>query len=95
MSEQGLQAAITQLCRMLGVRWYHTADSRRSNKGWPDLAMWARGFILRELKTDAGKLTAEQQRCGDELRAAGQDWDVWRPADLTSGRILRELQAIR
>lgn len=52
-------------------------------------------MILRELKTDTGKLTPEQERWGLMLRHAGQDWDVWRPADLHSGRIQRELEAIR
>ena len=29
------------------------------------------------------------------LEAAGISWDVWRPSDLQSGRVLRELEAIR
>lgn len=95
MSEQQLQAAVTQLCRMLGIKWYHTADSRRSNKGWPDLVLCGLRLLHRELKTERGKLTAEQKQWGDRLLRAGADWAVWRPADLKSGRILRELQNIR
>src|SRR5262249_26560390 len=32
---------------------------------------------------------------GSMLRNAGVSWDVWRPDDLQSGRIQRELEAIR
>jgi hypothetical protein len=95
VSEQALQAAIIQLCKMLGIAWYHTADSRRSNKGWPDLVLCGRKMLHRELKTEHGKLTAEQERWGGRLRLAGADWAVWRPSDLRSGRIQRELFAIK
>jgi hypothetical protein len=95
-SEQELQAAVTQFCRALGIAWYHTYDSRRSNKGWPDLVLCGgRGLLYRELKTEHGKLTAEQERWGDKLRRAAADWAVWRPSDLRSGRIQQELLAIK
>ena len=51
--------------------------------------------MLRELKTEKGRLTKDQQAWGSRLRDAGVSWDVWRPADLHSGRIQRELEAIR
>ena len=95
MTEQGLQAAVIQFCRVLGISWYHTYDSRRSNKGWPDLVLCGRGLLHRELKSEQGKLTAEQERWGDRLRRAGADWAVWRPSDLRSGRIQQELLAIK
>lgn len=96
MTERHLQGAVIDLCRFLCIAWYHTADSRRSVKGWPDLALCgARGFMLRELKTARGGLTSEQEEWGFMLRNAGVNWDVWRPCDLESGRIERELQGIR
>lgn len=96
MKEAHLQGAVIDICRLLGVAWYHAYSSRRSVPGWPDLALCgSRGFMMRELKTDIGRLTAEQQHWGLMLRAAGQNWDVWRPADLQSGRVLRELEGIR
>jgi hypothetical protein len=49
---------------------------------------------MRELKTEHGKVTPAQENWGDWLRLAGVDWGVWRPADLRSGRIQRELMAI-
>ncbi len=84
------------LCVLLGITWYHPHDSRRSVSGWPDLALCGRrGLILRELKTAAGRLSAAQRQWGERLSVAGADWGVWRPADLTSGRIVRELESIR
>lgn len=91
-----LQASVIQLCKLFGIAYYHTFDSRRSAKGWPDLAICGkRGFIARELKTERGKVTPEQARWGLMLRAVGVSWDVWRPEDLHSGRIQRELSDIR
>ena len=91
-----LQASVVQLCKLFGIAYYHTFDSRRSAKGWPDLAICGkRGFIARELKTERGQLTRDQQEWGSRLRNAGVSWDVWRPDDLHSGRIQRELEAIR
>lgn len=96
MRESQLQDTIIQLCRVLGVAWYHPYSSRRAVPGWPDLALCGpRGFMLRELKTETGRLTDEQNRWGLMLRHAGVSWDVWRPDDLRSGRIQRELEAIR
>ncbi len=51
---------------------------------WPDLVLWhptRRFFIARELKTNAGRLTAEQRQVLDELAACGVDVAVWRPSD--------------
>ena len=95
MTEQELQAAVIELCRVFGVAWYHTFDSRRSNKGWPDLVLCSRKLAHRELKTERGKLTVEQERWGGRLLRAEADWAVWRPADLRSGRIRDELLRIR
>lgn len=96
MTEAQLQNAVIQLCKLLGVVWFHPYFSRRSAAGWPDLAVCGdQGFMLRELKTEVGRLTREQQKWGSMLRNAGVNWDVWRPADLHSGRVQRELEAIR
>lgn len=47
--------------------------------------------MFRELKVKA-RVTPGQQEALDQLRAAGADADVWRPADLESGRIEAELK---
>jgi hypothetical protein len=96
MTERQLQGAVIDMCRLLAVAWYHPFSSRHSVPGWPDLALCgSHGFMLRELKTATGRLTLEQDEWGLMLRQAGQNWDVWRPDDLHSGRIQRELEAIR
>lgn len=84
------------ICKLYGIACYHTYNSRRSAPGWPDLALCgSRGFLTRELKSEYGKTTTEQDRWGWMLRQAGVSWDVWRPDDLRSGRIQRELLNIR
>ena len=96
MKEAHLQEAVIDMCRLFGVAWYHAYSSRRSVPGWPDLALCgSHGFMLRELKTASGSLTPEQQHWGLMLGAAGVSWDIWRPDDLRSGRIQRELLNIR
>lgn len=96
MTERSLQASVIELCKLFGIAWYHTFDSRRSTRGWPDLALVGkRGFITRELKSVSGVVTPEQERWGVMLRLAGVNWAVWRPADLRSGRIEKELRAIK
>lgn len=66
MTEAQLQTIVLQLAQLHGYNLrYHTRDSRRSQPGFLDLVLVnvARGRVLfRELKTDAGKLTADQAR---------------------------------
>jgi hypothetical protein len=97
MTERDLAAAIEDLCKYLGVTYYHAWSSKHSVAGWPDYALITRDhrFLVRELKTATGRLTAAQTRWLVELQAAGVDAGVWRPEDLTSGRVLKELSPIR
>lgn len=96
VTERMLQASVIEFCQLFGIAYYHTYDSRKSAKGWPDLALCgARGFLTRELKDARRKPTPEQERWGAMLRLAGVNWAIWRPDDLASGRIERELRAIR
>jgi hypothetical protein len=71
---------------------YHTRFSVGSESGWPDLVLLRRKdgrVLLRELKTDKGKVSKRQTAIIDLLKACGLDADIWRPADLD--RIGREL----
>lgn len=96
MTEKQLQDAVIAMCKLFGLHWYHTHDSRHSVRGFPDLFICGRGRALaRELKNDTNKPTDDQLQWREWLRRAGIDWDLWRPADLRSGRIQRELEAIR
>lgn len=94
MTEAELQTAVRDLARRLGLRCYHTADSRRSDAGWPDLAIVGRRLLLRELKTETGRIRPEQKDWIADLQGAGVDVAVWRPSDWRSGRIAAELTAV-
>lgn len=95
MTEAELDRAVRDVIALYGLYGYHTYDSRRSARGWPDWVVVGRRLLFRELKTIDGRLTSEQRKVGYLLQAAGADWDVWRPGDLVSGRIARELAACR
>lgn len=70
ISEAQFQAQVLQLAKLCGWSAYHTFDSRRSHKGFPDLILTrvveCRGELLAlELKRDeaaARRVTAEQMR---------------------------------
>ena len=92
ITEAKLDEAVRDLIKLHGLYGYHTYDSRRSEKGWPDWVIIGDRIIYRELKGTAGNLTSEQKRVRYLIQAAGGDWDVWRPVDLASGRIASELR---
>jgi VRR-NUC domain len=101
MSERDLENAVRRILKDLPRIWArHESDSRGAVAGWPDWVFLRRAehfggaVMFRELKTAKGCLTAAQQECLAYLKAAGLDADVYRPADLLSGRIARELAAL-
>lgn len=70
------------LAKILGYRVYHTYFSVKSQPGWPDLVLYKPGrFLMAELKTARGNLTAAQQQVIADLREAGIEVHVWRPQD--------------
>lgn len=94
MSERELAGFVNKLIRSNGLFVYHTYNSRRSARGWPDLVIVGSKVIYRELKRQAGQVDPEQVRVGQLLRDAGADFDIWRPSDLHNRRIHRELEEI-
>lgn len=92
MTEAELQDRIRSMCDSLGLAVQHIHDPRRSwLPGWPDLVIIGDRTIYRELKTERGTLSPEQRDVGGRLTRAGQDWAVWRPRDLLTGTIGRQL----
>ena len=91
MPERELQENVRQLCAGLGLYHFHPHNSTRSEPGWPDSAIIGRRMIFRELKSECGKLTPEQAEVGRKLKAAGENWRVWRPSDWLSRQIEKEL----
>lgn len=67
--ECDFQDQVVQLAQLQGWRVYHPFDSRRSVAGFPDLTL-VRGseLIFAELKTDTGRVRAEQLDWIDALR---------------------------
>lgn len=103
MSEADLDKAIRRiLADLTPLIAYHTYDSRRSASGWPDLVIariHVQGYddgavMFRELKREGGKVTPAQETWLEALQWGGCDTGVWRPSDLLSGRIARELAAL-
>ena len=98
MTEKELDAAIAKLCRLYGWRRYHTYRSKRSPAGFPDLVLVKPPrLIFAELKSDDGKVSAEQAEWLLDLEAVSgavqqtliaghppSDVEVftWRPRDL-------------
>jgi hypothetical protein len=96
MSEADLERHMRSILRDLPqLLAYHTHDSRRSGSGFPDWCLVGpRGVMFRELKKQKGIVTSAQRAWLGALSTAGQDAGVWRPEDLASGRVARELAAL-
>ena len=84
LTEAQWQRQITDYATLNNWRWYHTRDSRGSNAGWPDLALWrpeTKQFMLVEVKTWHGRCSKTQDDVMIGLRFCGVDVRVWRPCD--------------
>jgi hypothetical protein len=98
-----LDAHVRKLMKDLGLTGFHVEKSldveknqkNVSVKGWPDWTIRGpRGVVVRELKSQRGRVTPEQREWLDALAAAGMNVGVWRPASLLSGAIAAELAGI-
>ena len=103
MSEAQLQGYVTQMLTVLGYRWYHTHDSRRSQAGFPDIcAVRKHRLLFIELKRELGRFRPGQQDWLNDLRAAESsvmgirvpccEVFCWRPSDWLGGEIERVLR---
>jgi hypothetical protein len=93
MPERELQQLVSDLCEWLGLTHYHVINSKGMTPGLPDsIIIGGERVLWRELKSEHGRLTIEQRDAGDKLKAAGEDWRVWRPSDWISGVIEQELR---
>ena len=68
---------------------------RSDGKGFPDLCMAhpTRGVIFAELKTETGRLSHDQIKWAEALKANGIEYYVWRPSqiDLIAERLGRSM----
>lgn len=83
MREAELARNVEELCRYLGVRYYHTWNSRNSVAGFPDLVLLTKdGRVLwRELKGAGGRVSDKQLEWQRDLLRCRQDVDFWWPDD--------------
>jgi protein-disulfide isomerase-like protein with CxxC motif len=81
-SERQFQAEVVKHAKRQGFKVYHTFDSRRSAAGFPDLVLIRNGkLIVAELKTDTGRVSAEQATWLELFAECGIPAMTWRPAD--------------
>jgi hypothetical protein len=96
VTESQFQQQVIDLAKLHGYRLiYHTHNSRRSAPGFPDLVMINElhgRALFRELKTDVGRMAIAQLDWMTGMTRAGLNAGVWRPLDLRSGRIIKELR---
>ena len=96
--ETQLQADVEGRLKLLGWRWYHTRDSRRSNAGFPDIvAIRGQRLLFIELKgIDAqgrlGTVTKEQEAWHKDLsEIPSVEMYVWGPQHWDNNTIERML----
>lgn len=96
MTESDLQAEVIAIARGLRLYVFHSTDSHRDiGPGFPDLVIAGLdGVLFAELKSAAGQLSTEQTKWRYRLLAAGQQYYLWRPRDLASGRIESTLRSM-
>jgi hypothetical protein len=94
--ELDTQAAIIELCLLLGYLVFHDNDPRRNQAGFPDLVIAGYGaVIVIELKTDRNEPTPEQRAWLNAFIDAGLDARVYRTSAWRTGDLANELKTIR
>lgn len=102
LSGGDLQAQIAELAELYGWQWVHFRAARTQRgwrvpvegplgQGWPDLFLVhprRRRVLAVEVKRELGDpVTAAQLAVHTALREAGLETVVWRPSDMTNGRV--------
>lgn len=80
MTEAEFQQQIIDTARLLGWKAYHTFDSRRSEPGFPDLVLVRDRIVYLEVKSETGRVSAEQGEWLAAINAAGGSALVVRPS---------------
>jgi hypothetical protein len=92
VTEDQFERWVIGVARRNGWRGHHTRKSygvvmgvsAPDAYGWPDWAFWhplKRRFMLRELKSQRGRLTRDQAIVLAQIAQCGVDAKVWRPSD--------------
>lgn len=90
ITEKAFLAQVVELARLCGWEHFHVFDSRKSDRGWPDLVLWRPPrspeligigkIIFAELKQEGKSTTAIQDRTIRQLRSCGCEVHVWVPS---------------
>jgi hypothetical protein len=96
------EAAVAEIEAILAeypsVLWHHCPNGRmcHGTAGLVDfIVAGPRGILYREVKPHAGERPRSTQvRWKYALQASGQDWALWLPADVESGRVRQEIEAV-
>lgn len=80
-SEESFDNRFVEYLNLRKWKSYHTKDSRKSKKGFPDRTCWRERVVFVELKKEDGVLSADQATVIEELRDAGAEVHVFRPSD--------------
>ena len=80
--EKDFSAQIYELARMLGWRRFHTFNSKRSPRGFPDEVLCRERVVFVEVKRERTKTTFEQREWLRALRDAGAEVYLIRPRNL-------------
>ncbi len=84
LSEKQFMAQVAELFRLQGFLVFHTHDSRRSEPGYPDLAMVKEKtgrLVYAELKVAKNRPTPAQEMWLAALKKSGVEVYVWYPED--------------
>lgn len=81
-TEAEFQSLVVEMAEMLGWLVVHIRNTVANPDALPDLLMW-RGddYLLAELKTERGAVTAKQQQWHENAAYRGVTVHVWRPSD--------------
>lgn len=82
VTERELTTQLVDLAKTTGWKRYHTWRSKHSAAGYPDETLVRERLVFLELKTETGKVTAEQRDWLRALAAADVEVYVLRPRHL-------------
>ena len=90
--ESAVQQTLTDTAEALASPWHHETDSRKSRRGWPDLAMPLPPVLwIVECKKELEPLEPEQVCWSEFLRRCTRvEYRIARPSNV--GRIAEELR---
>lgn len=79
-TEKQWMSQVIELAKLTGWATYHPFLSIHSERGFPDLTLVRERLIFVELKAEKGKLSSDQTKWIERLKAAKQEVYCWKPS---------------